>query len=79
MNFSVYGSHAYFECRGGYSLNGSAQVACSDNGTWNGSIPSCTARGIKFVSLAPCVKYVFSMLQKYNMYDSLQNYKNLKS
>ncbi|XP_052280448.1 sushi, von Willebrand factor type A, EGF and pentraxin domain-containing protein 1-like [Dreissena polymorpha] len=44
MNSTVYGSHAHVGCNDGYTLNGPELIACSDNGTWNHSMVSCSAR-----------------------------------
>jgi len=38
---SVYRSTYYFACNDGYVLDGHAIVSCTENGTWNGTTPSC--------------------------------------
>lgn len=38
---SVYGSTYYFACYDGYALQGHAIISCTENGSWNGTTPSC--------------------------------------
>ncbi|XP_020611647.1 protein mesh-like isoform X3 [Orbicella faveolata] len=38
---SVEGSQYQFSCKPGYSLVGTNTLYCSDQGNWNGSVPSC--------------------------------------
>ncbi|XP_068694477.1 uncharacterized protein [Montipora foliosa] len=38
---SVHGSFYTFKCRDGYSLNGQDLLYCTENGTWNASMPVC--------------------------------------
>nr|XP_058948028.1 protein mesh-like [Pocillopora verrucosa] len=40
-NGSVEGSQYRFSCKGGYSLVGANTLQCTDQGNWNGSIPTC--------------------------------------
>ena len=35
------GSQYRFSCKGGYSLVGANTLQCTDQGNWNGSIPTC--------------------------------------
>lgn len=38
---SVEGSHHHFSCNVGYALVGTNTLYCSDEGTWNGTVPTC--------------------------------------
>ena len=38
---SVDGSYYHFRCNEGYSLVGRNTLYCSDEGKWNGSVPTC--------------------------------------
>ena len=35
------GSQYRFSCKGGYSLVGANTLQCTDQGNWNGSVPTC--------------------------------------
>ena len=42
-NSTVVGAVAVYQCDSGYSLSGSVQRICQCDGSWNDSVPVCTA------------------------------------
>jgi CUB/sushi domain-containing protein len=40
---TTYGSNATYVCNAGFQLSGSATRTCQSNGTWSGSMPTCSA------------------------------------
>ncbi|CAM4608621.1 unnamed protein product, partial [Lepidochelys kempii] len=40
-----------FECDPGYTLNGSRQIQCRDEGIWDPPVPACTQRSSRTVNL----------------------------
>ena len=48
---TTFGSIITFTCDDGFYLNGSYEVECQANGTWNSLPPTCSIRGMTMCTL----------------------------